>query len=97
MPNGIISAPTTIAPMVADLQKSAADINRLMGDLETQSKIVQSGSSGQAVEGLIQATVLWKNRGFGESTRTAAVAAKSDEFSQNMHQVDRKAASDFSI
>jgi hypothetical protein len=80
--------------MVADLQKAAAEINRLMEKLDTQSKLVQSMSSGQAVEGFTQAALLWKNRGLGESNRTAAVAAKSDEYSQNMHQVDGMAARD---
>lgn len=96
MPNGIISAPTAIAPMVGDLQKAAAEINRLMEELQREAQKLRSVSSGQAVEAFDQAKRIWEQSGLGESNRTAVVAAKSDEYAQGMNQVDRRAASDFS-
>jgi len=97
MPDGIISAPTTLAPMVADLNKVAADINRLMEDLQREGAKLRSVSSGEVFAAFSEAERLWKNSGLGESSRTAVVAAKSDEFAMNMNQVDRRAASDFSV
>ena len=95
MPNGIISAPTSIAPMVMDLKKASEEIDRLMGELELAKKKLMGGSSGAAVEAFDQAGLVWKNRGMGESGRTVQVAMKSDEYAQNMNHVDRRAAGDF--
>ncbi len=97
MPDGIISAPTTLAPMVADLNKVAKDINSLMEDLQREGAKLRSVSSGEVFAAFNEAERLWKNSGLGESSRTAVVAAKSDEFAMNMNQVDRRAASDFSV
>lgn len=97
MPDGVISAPASISPMVGELQKIAGEINTLMGDLQREGVKLQSVSRGEVFSAFQEAERLWKQSGLGESNRTVAVAAKSDEFAMNMNQVDRRAAGDFAV
>ena len=90
--SGPISAPHSIDPMVVKMKATAADIDALMERLATaNTKLRASGTAGAAVDAFERAMGFWKQKGFGESSRTTQMAAASNNYMIDMHNLDKTA------
>jgi uncharacterized protein YukE len=90
--SGPISAPYSIDPMVSKLKVIADAISGDMQQLAAETaKLRASGTAGAAVDAYEAAARLWNTRGSSEADRSIQMATASNNYMQDMHNLDRTA------